>query len=297
MPNSNAYRATLLKEKASPVIEQTWTPLPSPFRWVGGKSRLRQTIIGLLPPHCTYVEVFAGAAWVFFGKPPSRVEVLNDRDQEVMTFFRVVKERPEEFIASFEWELVSRAEFDRLAGLDPSKLTDVQRAHRFYYLIMAGWGGELRYPRFQTSIVDAGHGNRLFGALAHLEERILPIHRRLQRVILEDLDWQECFARYDQPGTVMYLDPPYPGNGCNYLFNMSEPDKHRKLAATLRQAKCQWLLSSYDNEFTRDLFAGFPLIPLESKSGMKTAKQGKTRVTNKEVVICNYTIPMASDTL
>ena len=271
------------------MIEQIWTPLPSPFRWVGGKSRLRQTIIGLLPPHHTYVELFAGAAWVFFGKTPSSVEVLNDIDQDVMTFFRVIRDQPEAFLRSFEWEMVSRAEFDRLAHLDPGQLTDVQRAHRFYYLIMAGWGGELQYPRFQTSIVDAGHGNRLFGALKHLEERIRPIHRRLQQVMLEDLDWHDCFARYDRPGTVIYLDPPYPGNGCHYAHNMSEPHKHRKLAATLRQAKCQWMLSSYDNEFTRGLFAGFPLFPLEAKSGMKAAKQ-QTRVTNKEVVICNYTI-------
>ena len=51
---------------------------------------------------------------------------------------------------------MSRAEFERLADLDPIQLTDVQRAHRFYYLIMAGWGGELDYPRFQTSITDGG---------------------------------------------------------------------------------------------------------------------------------------------
>ena len=137
--------------------------LNSPFKWVGGKSRLRKPIIDLLPEHTCYVEPFAGAAWVLFGKPPSEVEILNDLDQELVTFFRVLKKAPEELIASFEWELVARAEFERLANLEPARLTDVQRAHRFYYLIMAGWGGELNYPRFQTSITDGGHGN--FGTL------------------------------------------------------------------------------------------------------------------------------------
>src|SRR5438552_15526177 len=115
--------------------------LNSPFKWVGGKSRLRRAIIALIPNHTCYVEPFAGAAWVLFGKPPSDVEILNDKDEDLITFFRVVKEKPEELIASFDWELVSRAEFDRLAGQDPSQLSDVLRAHRFYYLIMAGWGG------------------------------------------------------------------------------------------------------------------------------------------------------------
>src|SRR3989337_452038 len=152
----------------------------SPFKWVGGKSRLRKQIIALLPKHTCYVELFSGAAWVLFGKPPSDVEVLNDLDQELITFFRVVKEKPEELIASFEWELVSRAEFERLANEDPAQLTDIQRAHRFYYLIMAGWGGELDYPRFATSITDGGHGNRLIGALETLHKRIRPVHNRLR---------------------------------------------------------------------------------------------------------------------
>jgi len=92
----------------------------SPFKWVGGKSRLRKTIISMLPPHECYVEVFAGAAWVLFGKQPSKIEVLNDIDGEVINFFGVVKERPEELIASFEWDLVSREEFERLRDMDPT---------------------------------------------------------------------------------------------------------------------------------------------------------------------------------
>jgi site-specific DNA-adenine methylase len=38
--------------------------LNSPIKWAGGKSRLRQPIIALLPTHTCYVEVFGGAAWV-----------------------------------------------------------------------------------------------------------------------------------------------------------------------------------------------------------------------------------------
>ena len=69
--------------------------LNSPFKWVGGKSRIRKAIIPILPPHTCYVEPFAGAAWVLFGKPPSDVEVLNDIDQELINFFRIVREKPE----------------------------------------------------------------------------------------------------------------------------------------------------------------------------------------------------------
>jgi DNA adenine methylase len=260
----------------------------SPFKWVGGKSRLRKQIISLLPKHTCYVEPFSGAAWVLFGKPPSDVEVLNDIDQEVITFFRVVKEKPEELIASFEWELVSRAEFQRLASLNSDELTDVQRAHRFYYLIMAGWGGELKYPRFQTSISDGGHGNRLIGALETLKERLAPVHDRLRTVIIENLPWQKCIDRYDRPTTAMYIDPPYPDNGVNYAHNMRGWDEHRELAERLQQSTCKWIVSSYDIPQIRELYAESYVIAVESASGMKAKKTGTERVINKEVLITNY---------
>ena len=264
----------------------------SPFKWVGGKSRLRKAIVPIIPSHTCYVEPFAGAAWVLFGKRPSDVEILNDIDQELTTFFRVVKEKPDELIESFEWELVSRAKFEQLASLDPVQMSDVQRAHRFYYLIMAGWGGEAGYPRFQTSITDGGHGNRLVGALKTLKQRLLPIHQRLRTVIIESLDWRECVDRYDRPSTVMYLDPPYPGNGANYKHNMRSEDSHRELAERLSSTRCQWILSSYDTTETRELFERHLITPVQSSSGMKTGadeeKTGRKRTLNKEVLITNF---------
>ena len=266
--------------------------LNSPFKWVGGKSRIRKAIIPMLPPHTCYVEPFAGAAWVLFGKPPSDVEVLNDIDQELINFFRVVREQPQDLIDSFEWELVSRSEFERLASLDASELSEVQRAHRFYYLIMAGWGGEARYPRFQTSVSDGGHGNRLVGALKTLERRLLPIHQRLRTVIIEGLDWHECIERYDRPSTLMYIDPPYPGNGANYKHNMRSEGAHRELADRLQFARCQWVLSSYDIPEVYQMFGEYIITPVMSSSGMKTGvdeeRTGRKRTLNREVLITNF---------
>lgn len=244
----------------------------SPLKWVGGKSRLRKQIIKLLPSHTCYVELFAGAAWVLFAKQPSPVEVINDIDQDLINFFRVVKHNPEALIASFEWELVARAEFKRLAELDPAELNDIQRAHRFYYIIMAGWGGELNYPRFQTSITEGGGGNRLIGALKTLRQRLEPVHDRLKSVIIECLDWQKCFSRYDRAGTIMYVDPPYPENGCNYKHNMRSWDAHEELAGKLRTSTCKWIYSSYDTPEIRALFPNCHIVAVQSASGMANKK-------------------------
>jgi DNA adenine methylase len=275
--------------------DNKYRTINSPFKWIGGKSRLRKYIVPLIPPHTCYVEPFAGAAWVLFAKPPSKVEVLNDIDQELINFFRVVKAKPEDLIASFEWELASRAEFERLAALEPSELTDIQRAHRFYYLIMAGWGGELDYPRFQTSITDGGHGNRLIGALKYLRKRIEPVHERLRTVIIENLDWTKCIDRYDRPTTVMYIDPPYPRNKCNYAHNMRSWDDHWILADRLRTTKCKWILSSYNVPEVHNLYKGFNITPVQSFSGMRVKKNSSERVLNKEVLITNFEPPDKKD--
>lgn len=265
--------------------------LNSPLRWVGGKSRLRRPILALLPAHHCYVEPFGGAAWVLFGKPPSPVEVLNDLDPELINFFRVLRDEPDALVRAFAWTLVARAEFTRLAALDPTTLAPVERAYRFYYLIMAGWGGELRYPRFQTSIQDGGHGNRLIGALATLEARLWPIHARLRAVCIENRDWRACVDHYDQPDTVLYLDPPYPDNGCNYAYNMRDWADHAALAARLQQARGRWIVSSYDRPEIRALFRGSWFTAVQAASGMAARKGGGSRVINREVLITNYDPP------
>jgi DNA adenine methylase len=166
--------------------------------------------------------------------------------------------------------------------------SDLERAHRFYYLIMAGWGGELSYPRFQTSITDGGHGNRLIGALKTLRSRVEPVHARLRTVIVENLEWEKCVERYDREGVVMYLDPPYPDNGCNYLHNMRDWADHKRLAEWLHSAKARWILSSYDTPEVHALFPDMWITPVRSASGMIAKKHGLTRVENREVLITNF---------
>jgi len=267
------------------VTTKSWKPINSPIKWVGGKYKARELIIELLPPHDCYVEVFGGAAWVLFGKPPSRVEVYNDIDQELVNFFRIVKEKPEEFLKTFDLEIVSRAEFDRHKETPPEMLDPVTRAHRFYYLIMAGWGGELDYPRFQTSISDGGGGNRLIGGLRKLRSRIEPIHNRLRTVIIENLNWKELVKRYDDPRTVMYLDPPYPDNNCNYQYNMRRAEDHVELANWMKTAKSKLILTCYNKAAIRAIYSDLNMIEINFASGMNF-KNGER--LNKELIFANF---------
>ncbi len=100
--------------------------------WVGGKRRLAKTILPQFPEHTCYVEPFCGAAALYFMKPPSTAEVINDINGELVNLYRVIQHHLEAFIQQFKWALVSRQMFEWLQITPEVTLTDIQRAARFY---------------------------------------------------------------------------------------------------------------------------------------------------------------------
>ena len=115
-------------------------------------------------------------------------------------------------------------------------------------------------------------------------------------MIIENLDWEDCINRYDRPNTVMYIDPPYPGNKCNYAHNMRDWDSHHRLTERLNRTECKWILSSYNMPEIHELYNQHYIIPVQAASGMNVEKNGNTRTINKEVLITNYEALIISPT-
>src|ERR1700688_383977 len=88
--------------------------VPTPLNFFGSKTKLAPQIVQHFPPHRTYVEVFAGGASVVLSKSPSAVEVYNDIDKQLVTFFRVLRDpkRIAKLRVAAEDTLYSRAEFE-----------------------------------------------------------------------------------------------------------------------------------------------------------------------------------------
>ncbi|MTI71393.1 MAG: DNA adenine methylase [Firmicutes bacterium] len=129
--------------------------LKSPLSWMGGKYRLRKRIIGLIPEHKCFTEVFGGAAWTLFGKEKSKVEVYNDINKDLVNFFRVLKYHPEEFKEWISKDIVSREIFKEYKQVPGEYLTDIQRAVRFFYIIkysFASKGDCFGYSKVKGSI-------------------------------------------------------------------------------------------------------------------------------------------------
>lgn len=229
--------------------------MKSPLCWMGGKSQLARRIVEMIPEHQAYAEVFAGAAWVFFAKPESRFESLNDRNSDLICFYRVLQNHLEEFCRQFKFIVSSREWFeDWNRQLSAGGLTDIQRAARFYYLQRHSFSGEVIRRTFGRSTHKAPRIN-----LIRLEEELSAVHLRMTRVTIENLPWQEYISRYDSATTFFYLDPPYWGFESIYGQGMFSGRDFSLMAEHLLAIKGKFIMSINDVPKIRSLFHRFKM--------------------------------------
>jgi len=214
---------------------------------------------------------------VFFHKERSKVEVLNDLDGEIINLFIVVREHYEELIRYFRFMLIGRKWYELLRATDPQILTDVQRAARYLYLLKTSFASRISHPNYHWHVVQPPGLN-----LARLPQLIENAHKRLERVQLECLPFEQVLAHYDRPATLFYLDPPYYGKKL-YRYNLTDAD-FVKLEEHLRSLRGKFILSLNDVPEVRTLFHRYHLRQVElSYTAQKSAGRRYS-----EVLITNF---------
>ena len=248
-----------------------------PINYVGGKNRLAKVIIERIPAHLTYVEPFSGGAQVFFRKPRSTIEILNDLDSQLINFYRVCQHHPEELIRSIQCLPVSRELFDTFKKASPEALTDIQRACRFLYLQKLAYGGRVTRKAFGIHVGEKPNLRE-----ESVQKSLTEVHARLQGVQIEHLPYEVVIERYDRPGSFFYLDPPYFGIRL-YNFNL-EHDDFVRMAKILAGIKGKFLLSLNDHPEVRRIFAGFHIEEVEIAYSLHRAIGRR----HQELLISNF---------
>lgn len=238
------------------------------FPWMGGKRRMAKHILPEFPDHDCYVEPFCGGAALFFMKEPSRVEVINDFDGEVVNLYRVVAHHLEELIRQFKWSLVSRKMFEWANMQAVQTLTDIQRAARFFYLQQLCFGAKPTSRTFGTATTSAPRLN-----LLRIEEKLSEAHLRLARTTVEHLDWQECVRRYDREHTLFYLDPPY-WDTAGYCPGQFGFEQYLAMADLAKSCSGKMVISINDHPQIREVFADLRLKVVPFRH-MVSGKGGK----------------------
>lgn len=264
---------------------QRKVPATHLINWVGGKRLLRKYLEPLVPEDIvSYLEVFGGGAWLLLYKDKwAGLEVYNDLDSRLTNLFRVVKYHSYELSREMRFMLGSRELFEEY--LYQEGLTDIQRAARFMYVITRSFGG--RGESFGSVRKTSGGACK---SHHNLMQRAYEIHNRLDKVLIENRDFEQFIRQYDHEGAFFYCDPPY-SCGAGYAVTSTKDFGHERLRDCLKDIKGRFLLSYDDSPKIRELYKDFEMVEVERLNGINN-KQGDERKNKmfKELIIANYPI-------
>lgn len=269
----------------------------SPINWYGGKYYMADNIIALFPEHNVYCEVFGGAGHILFAKSPSKVEVYNDLNSDLTTFFSVLRDKSKSERLHLQLELTpySREEFyDCSRNLHNEADDEIERVRKWYTSLMQSFSGKFGSWCHTKSTSRRGMPMPVSRWLGNIDDNMPKAVERLQTVQIESLDYEKLIDKYDSENTLFYLDPPYIHDTRTaknvYEYEMTN-EQHKKLVDILLKIKGKAILSGYDNEIYNALTENGwnkVLLGKYNKSCMK-AENGK-KGKGEEFVWVNYQI-------
>lgn len=264
-------------------------PFPQSKIWVthypGGLFHIVKDILRFIPQHKTYVEVFGGMGVVLLNKPKSSLEVFNDIDGNITNLFKVLRDNFKEFREKAQWliysvpihnEYLQQYNKDRLQSLSP-----IDRAVAYFYLLTTS----------TNAIIGSRFSIEKRGTFENALKRLKHVHRRLQKVLIENLDFRKCIEKYDSQQTFFFLDPPHllEKGGEIYEFTFSLKD-HYELSKMLRKIKGKYLLVHIENKRMYEFYGDLPVIgEIEKRKHMEV--KTNQRQTQKYILFGNYNPP------
>ena len=249
-----------------------------PFPYFGGKIALAPTIAALLPPHLHYVEPYCGSLAVLMAKRPAPHETVNDLDGELMTFWRVLRERPADLERVCALTPHSRAEHQ--ASYEPA-VDELEVARRVYVRLTQGRAGRLKRSGWRHFVKPAGSSVGMPAYQAGYVDRMAPAAERLAGVSLESMPALDLIAKYGADSDVLlYVDPPYLGSTRGesvdgYRHEMRDEASHRELAEALHAARAAVVLSGYPSDlYDLELYPGWDRHSMTTGTGQGANQWG-----------------------
>lgn len=174
--------------------------IPCPYSRLGGKCRIASKIVPYFPEHKIYVEPFMGSGAVYLNKCLTEKEVINDLDEAIHTFWKVVKKHGRAFDAknqkvpyNFTTDKSVWQRFKKRVKVK-SPLTSLYRA---LYVIVNSWCGN-----------TGGWGGAKKKTKTYIRKLGL-IQDRMKNTTVLQKDYLKVIKKYDSADTFIYLDPPY----------------------------------------------------------------------------------------
>lgn len=254
------------------------TKINSFMSWIGGKKSSRDIIIPRFPMYYEkYVEVFGGGGWILFTKALGNdIEVFNDANSNISNLFYCVREHSGELIDRLRYVLNSREDFDRIKHIvsEKAEIGDIKRAAEFYQLI--------RYSYASSCDSFGGKSHSMWSNFPIIEQA----SRRLQKVVIENKDFEKLIIAHDSEASFFYCDPPYYYTESYYSNVGFSREDHERLKKVLEKITGKFLLSYNDCPEIRELYSGFNIYGYERLNNMGQRFDGGSMFG--ELLIANY---------
>jgi DNA adenine methylase len=257
--------------------------MKTPITYWGGKQLLAALIIKNIPEHTTYVEPFLGGGAVFWAKPQSDVEIINDLNGEVVNFYRVLKTRFPELQQRIQSTPHSRQCYADALTIyhHPHLFKELDRAWAFYTATNQGRSGKIGSWGYGTI------GNAVEKKIANRRDDFSEDYaRRLDRVQIECADALKIVRLRDRAETFFYIDPPYYNSDMGHYGGYTEAD-FEALLQSCSSMQGKFLLSSYPSEILKKYATAHGWHTIEIEQVCTASPLRKKKV---EVLTANYLI-------
>ena len=268
------------------------------IKYFGGKSYLKTKLKDYVPAHTTRLSRFFGAGSFELSLEPNGTrEVYNDIYKVLVNFYRVLQSKDlfEKFarlveltpFADFEFEK-SKLQLEFTHFSEEFGMDSIELAWAFFVsnrLSRGGSGQDFATPtkRLRRNI------NENVSAYLSAVDGLYDLHERIRYCELRSMDFRSFIEKYDTEDAWMYLDPPYLKEtrvAGEYLYEMSEAD-HIELLELLKDVKCKFMLSGYDNPIYDDYSNRLGWTKAEFEVS-KSSSSSKTKPKANEVIWMNY---------
>lgn len=253
------------------------------LKYPGAKNRVAGWICEHIPQHEVYLEPYFGSGAVFFNKVPAKLETINDLDNNVVNYFRSVRDNWKELSDLLNMTPYSREEYYRAFEVSLND-SDVERARKFAVRCWQGFGCSNLYRNGFRSSQRQGspHTTKEW---REIPERLYMAMERLKNAQIENLPAVELIHRYDHESVFIYADPPYlHGTRKNYLYTHEMTDKdHVELLNALKEHPGNVMISGYDNGLYNEILEGWRKVSKKTQ-----AESGLPRI---ETLWMNYEAP------
>lgn len=251
------------------------------INYPGSKWRAAPMISQLMPEHHSYLEPFFGSGGVFFNKEPAPIETVNDVDGEIVNFFTVIRENPEELAAMIETTPYARQVYDDAHKIEVH--SKIYRAYKFAVVSAMSFG-------FKTNTktgfkIDCGGRENSYAVKAWnaLPEAVMQAATRLKNTQIENRPALDLIRRFNRDNVLMYLDPPYLLSTRNargqYRHEMTDTD-HEELLQAVIHSRAKVMLSGYESPMYDDALKDW------NRFEWNTYAQNATKRT--ECLWCNF---------